>query len=111
MSVSFSAFPKDIVLDDNAFSTAANEFADLSSKLQALRNEVEEMINTLKVGFDTPAGRQFISSCEANLYEPLDAQKLVLDHISETLRNSMEAYESVFREYDSLQSYVQNLDI
>ena len=99
-------FGEDIVLDEAAFHTAISDFADLSVQLQQLRTDIEDMLNILKTGFDTPAGRKFLNSCEKNLFEPLDAQKLVLDHISTTLSESKQAYESVFREYEALQSAI-----
>lgn len=96
----------DIVLDEEAFSQAIKDFSELSNQLDDLRSDLENMITTLKEGFDTPAGRKFISSCEKNLFEPLSEQKLVLDHISETLSESRQAYESVFREYEALQAEI-----
>ena len=109
MNVVDVIFRDDIVLDEEAFNTAMTEFADLSQKLQSLRNDIEEMLNTLKSGFDTPAGRKFLNACEANLFRPLDDQKLVLDHISSTLRDSRVKYESVFNEYESLQQMINNV--
>lgn len=103
-------FGKDIVLDEAAFQTAIEEFAALSDQLQQLRNEVEDMLNALKAGFDTPAGRKFINSCEQNLYKPLDDQKLVLDHISTTLLESKQKYDSVFREYEALQAVINQVN-
>lgn len=103
-------FAQDIVLDEEAFNTAVTEFAELSGKLQKLRNDIEDMLNTLKDGFDTPAGRKFLNACESNLFMPLDDQKLVLDHISSTLASSRQAYQSVFREYESLQAAINQVN-
>lgn len=100
-------FGTDIVIDEEAFQTAVNDMKSLEQKLQNLRNETEDMINTLKTGWDTPAGRKFVQSCESNLYKPLDDQKLVLQHISETLADSKKAYESVFTEYEALQNTIK----
>lgn len=105
-----TVFSEDIVLDEEAFATAVADFSDLSQKLQNLRAEVEEMINDLKQGFNTPAGRKFIDSCEKNLFRPLDAQKIVIEHISETLNESKSAYESVFREYEALQNMINSVN-
>ena len=102
-------FSEDIILDEEAFDQAIKDFAELGEQLQQLRVDIESMLATLKAGFETPAGRKFISSCEKNLFEPLDAQKLVLDHISETLSESRQAYESVFREYESLQAEINKV--
>ena len=100
-------FGMDIVIDEEAFQTAVNDMKNLEQKLQNLRNETEDMINTLKKGWDTPAGRKFVQSCESNLYKPLDDQKLVLQHISETLAESKQAYSSVFTEYETLQNTIK----
>lgn len=102
-----TVFSEDLILDEAAFDQAVADFAELGVQLSKLRQEIESMLTTLKVGFDTPAGRKFISSCEKNLFAPLDAQKLVLDHISETLSESRQAYESVFREYEALQAEIE----
>ena len=106
MSVLDTVFSEDIVLDEAAFEQAVKEFAELGGQLKQLRSDIENMLTELKAGFDTPAGRKFISSCEKNLFEPLDAQKLVLDHISDSLSQSKQAYESVFREYEALQAEI-----
>jgi uncharacterized protein YukE len=97
----------DIIIDEEAFNTAVNDMRSLEQKLQALRNDTEDMINTLKTGWDTPAGRKFVASCEKNLYKPLDDQKLVLQHISDTLNDSRTAYQSVFSEYQDLQNTIK----
>jgi uncharacterized protein YukE len=97
----------DIIIDEEAFNTAVNDMSSLEQKLQTLRNDTEDMINTLKTGWDTPAGRKFVASCEKNLYKPLDDQKLVLNHISKTLNDSRTAYQSVFSEYQDLQNTIK----
>ena len=103
-------FGEDIVLDEAAFNRAIEDFAALGQQLQKLRTDIEDMLNILKEGFDTPAGAKFISSCEQNLFQPLDAQKLVLEHISGTLTQAKQAYESVFREYEALQAAINNVN-
>jgi len=110
MSIADVVFGEDIVLDEAAFNTAISDFAALGEQLQQLRIDIEDMLNILKAGFDTPAGAKFISSCEKNLFQPLDAQKLVLDHISKSLLESKQAYESVFREYEALQAAINQVN-
>lgn len=110
MSIADVVFGEDIVLDEAAFNTAISDFAALGEQLQQLRIDIEDMLNILKAGFDTPAGAKFISSCEKNLFQPLDAQKLVLDHISKSLSESKQAYESVFREYEALQTAINQVN-
>ena len=101
-----SVFSENIVIDEAAFDTAIKDFAVLGTQLRQLRTDIEEMLNVLKSGFNTPAGVKFINSCETNLFQPLDAQKLVIDQISSTLAESKQAYESVFREYEALQNAI-----
>lgn len=110
MTTTDTIFWQDIVLDEEAFDRAIEDFAALSEQLKQLRTDIEEMLNGLKEGFNTPAGVKFINSCEKNLYEPLDAQKLVLDHISSTLSESKQAYSSVFSEYESLKNTINNVN-
>ena len=109
MNVFDVVFSEDIVLDEEAFNAAIRGFEELGQMLQKLREDVEDMVNALKTGFDTPAGRKFVQACEDNLYKPLDDQKLVLDHISETLNQSKDKYQSVFNAYDDLQKAINSV--
>jgi uncharacterized protein YdcH (DUF465 family) len=95
-----------ILLDQEEFNKASNDLAQLSGDLAVLRGKVELMLDTLKSGFDTPAGRKFHKSCEANLITPLNKQKLVLDHISEVLRTANTRYQSVFDAYQELNNAI-----
>ncbi|MBE6717551.1 MAG: hypothetical protein E7573_11610 [Ruminococcaceae bacterium] len=108
MNIIDVVFGKDIILDEEAFDKAVSDFDGLSQKLQNLRNEIEEMMAGLKEGFDTPAGRKFIKACETNLYKPMDDQKLVLDHIASSLKQSKQKYESVFDSYEKLTNTINN---
>lgn len=99
---------EDIVLDEEAFSEAVSEFEALGKQLSDLRADIEDMLNILKEGFNTPAGVKFINSCETNLFKPLDDQALVIEHIAETLGASRTAYQTVFREYEELQKTINN---
>lgn len=98
----------DIVLDEEAFSKAVGEFAELAVQLQGLRDDVDTMLADLQTGFNTPAGKKFISSCKSNLITPLDQQKQVIDHISSTLNEVKGQYSPVFTEYDSLNKQIQS---
>lgn len=101
-------FDDDIVLDEEAFDKAISDFSLLGDKLKKLRHDIEDMVNTLKYGFDTPAGVKFMNSCENNLFKPLDDQQLVLEHISDTLQQSKQSYSTVFKEYEDLQNTINN---
>lgn len=98
----------DIVLDDAAFDKAISDFSVLASQLETLRKDITDALTALQSGFDTPAGRQFINSCKNNLLEPLDRQKLVIDHISTTLSEVKGSYAAVFTEYESLNNAIQS---
>ena len=110
MNVIDTILSEDIVLDEEAFDRAISGFADLSIKLRNLKDELVSITEALKAGFDTPAGVKFINACEANLFQPLDDRRIVLDHISQTLRESRQAYESVFREYETLQETINSVN-
>ncbi|RHQ57359.1 hypothetical protein DWY36_12885 [Firmicutes bacterium AF25-13AC] len=97
-----SIFKKDIVLDEEAFQTAGNEFKTLSADMESLKAEVDEMLQLIKIGFDTPAGAKFIQSCQTTLIKPLEDQRLVITHISDTLTDAKKQYASVFQEYEQL---------
>ena len=106
MGVADTAFGMDILLDESAFQKATADFAALGTRLQNLRTKIEEMLNTLKEGFDTPAGTKFINSCKNNLLSPLNDQKLVLDHIAENLAIAKQSYVAVFTEYQQLNASI-----
>lgn len=99
-----------VVLDDEAFNTASTAFNELAASLQSLRNDVEEMLEALRTGFDTPAGRKFMSSCESNLIEPLEQQKLVIEHISSTLTMAKDKYSPIFDEYGQLNAQIRSFN-
>lgn len=99
----------DIVLDDEAFSKAVSGFSEISSELNKLRNDIGEMLEDLVKGFETPAGKAFVDSCQRNLIDTLDKQKVVIDHISQTLNESKTQYKKVFDKYGELQTLIKNL--
>lgn len=108
MGYSDFIFGKDIVLDEEAFSKAINDFNNLQSEMNTLKQDIQQMLNEIKEGFNTPAGRKFIQSCEANLLKPMDDQIIVLQHISENLQTSNNEYRSVFEGYKQLNSKISS---
>ena len=44
-----SIFKKDIVLDEEAFQTAGNEFKTLSADMESLKAEVDEMLSLIHI--------------------------------------------------------------
>ena len=101
-------FNKDVILDQAAFAAAAKQFEELSLRLQKLDEEIEDMLEILQSGFDTPAGRTFVESCRENLNQPMKDQKVVLEHISQTLADVMQIYSGVFTKYEELNRTVNS---
>ena len=99
---------KDIILDDAAFEKASKDLSELSVELDDLRKSIEDKLGVLKTGFDTPAGRKFIQSCEENLLTPIDQQKLALEHISSNLSQAKDKYAAVFSEYETLNNTLRS---
>lgn len=100
---------KDIVLDQEAFQKAAQDMSQLAGKLQQLREDIQQMLAKIKEGFNTPAGTKFIQSCESHLLQPLDDQKIVIDHVAENLNLCKTEYQSVFDGYRDLNTTIKNL--
>lgn len=100
---------KDIVLDQEAFQRASQEFDVLSQDLQTLRSDIEKMLTEIAKGFDSPAGKKFIQSCKDHLLQPLDDQKIVLDHVVANLQMCKNEYQTVFDGYRELNAAIQNM--
>lgn len=103
-------FASDIVIDDEAFRTAVSDFEELIQKIDLLKDQITDMLNTLHTGMDTPAGRKFMSSCEGCLLTPIEQQKIVISHIAEALSISVEKYSDVFEGYERLQTTLNKID-
>lgn len=99
-------FDKDITIDEEAFVKASSDLAKLSGDITKLSNKIQDLLDTLSKGFETPCGAKFYNSCEKNLLQPLDDQKLVLNHVSQVLNTSKSKYQSVFDEYRKLNSSI-----
>jgi len=100
---------KDIVLDQEAFQKASQDFEVLAQDLQKLHTDIEGMLDEISKGFDSPAGRKFIKSCKNHLLQPLDDQKIVMDHVSENLKMCKTEYQTVFDDYKQLNSEIKSL--
>ena len=95
-------FDKDITIDEQAFVDASLAFDTLGADLQKIRNKIENLLEQLQIGFDSTAGKIFHNSCQTSLIKPLDEQKIVIDAISQALKNSKDKYQSVFDAYREL---------
>ncbi|MDR1640959.1 MAG: hypothetical protein LBT59_14790 [Clostridiales bacterium] len=106
-----AALKKDILLDDSAFDTAVSEFRKLSDEMAKLKAEIEAALESLKKGFDTPAGEKFISTYRESLLKPLNEQATVLEHVSQVLNEAKTSYQSVFESYKTINTYINNVQI
>ena len=93
---------KDIVLNDEAMRTAAQQLADIAAGGSALRQELEDALAQLAEGFDTPAGRKLMQSTQQQVLQPLEDQSAMLAHIAEVLQAAKAGYQPVFDDYEAL---------
>lgn len=97
----------DILLNDAAFDTASTQLDELAVKMNTLRTDIENALNDLKSGFDTAAGAQFFKACGNKLLKPMEAQALVIEHVSNNLKTAKTSYASVFSEYEELNNTIK----
>ena len=102
------SFNKTMVIDEEAFTKASADFKGLADKIRGLQNDINEMLTDIKNGFDTSAGRKFIKACEGTLLEPLERQRIVVDHIADNLNMAKSSYQSVFDEYREVTNSMQS---
>ncbi len=96
----------DLIIDEEAFDKAINELQELVSDIFVLGNEVEDMLDTLQEGFNTPAGRKFMNACRYYVSAPIQMQKIVISHICSSLTAAKNGYVSVFEEYRQLRNSI-----
>ena len=101
-------FKNTIVLDEEAFQKASTDLDDLAVKLQQLKADIEEMLNDLQQGFDTPAGHKFVDACHNTLLDPVSKQAEVLQHVARNLSTAKTSYESVFEDYRDLVNLINS---
>lgn len=109
MSTVAVSFTKDILLDQDQFQSAANRFEQLSEDMTSLRQDIDKLLEELEKGFDTPAGRKFISSCKTSLLQPMDDMTAVIQHVSDNLSQARLKYESVFTEFQFVNNAINSI--
>lgn len=103
-------FNRDITLDQDEFETTSIKLAQLSKDMNDLKKEIQGLLDDLKEGFNTPAGKKFFKAYGKTLIEPMGQQVIVIDHISKNLNEAKQLYSSVFEEYRALNSSINNID-
>ena len=102
-------FTKTIVLDQDKFQKASDDFAELSRQMEQLQQDISSLLAELNRGFDTPAGRRFMDSCQKNLLDQLKNQADVIKHVSDNLKTARSEYESVFTEFGALNRTINSI--
>lgn len=102
-------FTKTIVLDQGKFQKAANDFADLSRQMEQLQKDISTLLAELATGFDTPAGKRFMDSCQKNLLDQFKNQADIIKHVSDNLKTARTEYESVFTEFGALNRTIDSV--
>ena len=97
---------KNIVIDEEVFDRNVEKLQELVDDIIKLRDDVNDMLLTLKNGFDTPAGRKFYNLCKDNVIDPLTSQKIVISQIAGNLKAARNGYQRVFEEYRELSAFI-----
>ncbi|MBR6045157.1 MAG: hypothetical protein IKP47_05935 [Ruminococcus sp.] len=98
----------DIVIDEEVFDRAVREFQALVADIKQLLSDTGDMLATLSLGYDTPAGRKFVAACQDYIIYPITEQYVVIDQICKNLQLCKNGYQSVFDEYRKLVNYMSD---
>lgn len=99
----------DIVLNDEAFTTASDDMAALKTRTETLKLKLQQMYKDLNSAMNTPAGAAVDMTSEKVLIKPIEDMLLVIDHISTTLTQIMETryYKDVFIKFEELNASIK----
>lgn len=97
----------DVILDEEAFAKASADFEQLLQDMNSLRSDIDTMLSELQTGFNTTAGRKFISSCKDNLITPMEQQAATLEFAANALKRAKQEYEPIFADYKALNSAIE----
>ena len=99
----------DIILDEEAFHTAASDLSELVTRTETLRDELTTLYSELKGALDTPAGRQVEFTATNVLIKPIDDLLLVVKHTSDTLNQIIDTryYKDVFVKFEELNQSIK----
>lgn len=99
----------DIVLDDQAFTTASADMKSLKDRTDNLKIKLEQMYKDLTTAMDTPAGKAVEETAKSVLIKPIDDMLKVIEHISSTLTEIIGTgyYKDVFIKFEELNSNIK----
>ena len=109
MSLINADFTKDIILDDEAFNKAVARMEALATRISTLQSNITNRLDSLKSGFDTPAGEKFFAACGNKLLDPMKDQATIINHVSTNLKMAKTSYDSVFQEFSTLNNTIRNI--
>lgn len=94
----------DIVLDDNAFSTASSDMATLKQDAANLKEKLKKMYEDVSGALDTTAGGEIQVTAKDVLLQPIEDMSVVIQHISDTLNTIIGSgyYKDIFVKYEEL---------
>lgn len=94
----------DIILDDNAFTTAESEMLALKKRVEELKKKLEKMYLDLSNALITPAGKAIELKAGKVLIKPIEDLSLVIQHVSDTLNEIIGTgyYKDVWVKFDEL---------
>lgn len=94
----------DIVLDDNAFTTASQEMNQLKTDAETLKAKLGKMYDDVSGAMDTAAGDEVKIAAREVLLQPVEDLSAVIKHISETLDTIIgtDYYKDIFVKYEEL---------
>ena len=94
----------DIILDDNAFTTAESEMLALKKRVEELKKKLEKMYLDLSNALVTPAGKATELKAGKVLIKPIEDLSLVIQHVSDTLNEIIGTgyYKDVWVKFDEL---------
>ena len=95
---------QDIVLDDNAFTTASKDMAKLKTDAENLKKKLETMYKDVSEAMDTTAGKELKLTAKNVLLQPIEDMCKVINHISTTLETvkGTNYYKDIFVKYEEL---------
>lgn len=99
----------DIILDDNAFTTAESEMLALKKRVEELKKKLEKMYLDLSNALITPAGKAIELKAGKVLIKPIEDLSLVIQHVSDTLNEIIGTgyYKDVWVKFEELNQNIK----
>lgn len=99
---------KDLMLNDNKFSTAVSDMNALKKRTNQLKNDLSDLYDDLVSALDTETGEALEIEAKKTLLKPVENMALVIGHISDSLKliNGGGYYKDVFDGFDNLKNII-----